>query len=130
MTEEELSVEDQEELQKYLSNIPQKEEKLGVFSFFNKVFKAKDTSKGSYLGQDELYSIRVYQSASLYAKEMNLKIVADYLRAEAEIVLATALSKDGFLVKQIVTQKKEITAKAVSEKKKKWLSSKKEEGEV
>ena len=128
MTEEDLSVEEQEELQKYLANIPQKEEKLGVFSFFNKVLKGKDTSKSSYLDKDELHSIRTYQSAALYADEMNLKDVGTYLKKEAEIVLSTSLGKEGFLIKQIVTQKKEITAKTVSEKKKKWLS-KKEEGE-
>ena len=129
MTEEEPTPEEIEELQRFLANVPQKEEKLGVFSFFNKVLKGKDTSKSSYLDKDELFSIRTYQSASLYAEEMNLKLVGKYLRAEAEIVLATSLGKDGFLIKQIVTQKREITAKAVSEKKKKWLSSKKTEGE-
>lgn len=130
MTEEELSTEETEELQKYLANIPQKEEKLGVFSFFNRVLKGKDTSKSSYLSQEELFSIRTYQSAGLYADTMNLKDVSKYLRAEAEIVAATSLGKDGFLIKQIVTQKKEIVAKTVSEKKKKWLSSKKTEGET
>ena len=129
MTEEELSPEEQEELQKYLANIPQKEEKLGVFSFFNKVLKGKDTSKSSYLSQEELFSIRTYQSAALYADTMNLKDVGKYLKAEAEITLSTSLGKDGFLIKSIITQKKEIMAKAVSEKKKKWLS-KKTEGEV
>ena len=126
MTEEDLSVEEQEELQKYLANIPQKEEKLGVFSFFNRVLKSKDTSKSSYLSQEELFSVRTYQSAGLYADTMNLKDVGKYLRSEAEIVLATSLGKDGFLIKSIITQKKEIMAKAVSEKKKKWLSRKTE----
>ena len=45
----ELSTEEAEELQRYLSQVPQKEEKTGIFNFFNKVFKAKDTKKGSYL---------------------------------------------------------------------------------
>ncbi len=130
MTEEDLSPEEQAELQKYLSNIPQKEEKLGVFSFFDKVFKAKDTSKGSYLDKDELYSIRTYQSAALYAEEMNLKLVGNYLKKEAEIIAATSLGKDGFLIKSIITQKREITAKAVSEKKKKWLAKKTEGDET
>ena len=129
MTEEDLSVEEQEELQKYLANIPQKEEKLGVFSFFNRVLKGKDTKKSSYLDKDELFSVRVYNSTSLYANQMNLKMVADYLKEEGEIIAATSLGKDGFLIKSIITQKKEIMAKAVSEKKKKWLS-KKEEGET
>ena len=129
MTEEsELSVEEAEELQKYLANVPQKEEKLGVFSFFNKVLRGKDTSKSSYVDKDELFSVRTYQSAALYADEMNLKLVGGFLKKEAEIILATSLGKDGFLIKQIVTQKKEITAKTVSEKKKKWLQ-KKTEGE-
>ena len=48
MTEEDLTPEEQEELQKYLANIPQKEEKLGVFSFFNRVLKGKDTSKATH----------------------------------------------------------------------------------
>jgi len=125
----ELSPEEAEELQKFLSNVPQKEEKLGVFSFFNKILKAKDTKKGSYLSQDELFSLRTYNSAALYADEMNLKLVADYLKNEGEIIAATSLGKDGFLIKQIVTQKREFTTKTPTEKKKKWLQ-KKQEGEV
>jgi len=129
MTEEELNSDEIEELQRYLSSVPQKEEKTGIFNFFNKILKIKDTSKGSYLGQDELYSVRIYQSSALYANEMNLNIVGNYLKAEGEIILGSSLSKDGFLIKQIVTQKKELTTKAVSEKKKKWLQ-KKEGSEV
>lgn len=127
--EEELSPEEMEELNKYLSNIPQKDEKTGIFHFFNKILKLGDTSKGSYLNQDELHSVRTYQSAALYANEMNLNLVADYLKKEGEVILATSLGKDGFLIKQVVTQKKELTAKSTSEKKKKWLQ-KKEGGEV
>ena len=128
MAEEELTTAEMEELQKVLSNVPQKQEKAGVFSFFLKVFKAKDTSKGAFINEDELHSVRTYQSAALYAEEMGLTNVQKFLRAEGEIILGTSLSKEGFLIRQIVTQKREMTAKTVTEKKKKkWLG--KEGGE-
>jgi hypothetical protein len=125
--EEELTPEEMEELNKYLSNVPMREEKTGILHFFNKILKLKDTSKGSYLNENELFAIRTYKSAALYANQMNLKLIGDYLDKEAEIIAATSLGKDGFLIKQVVTQKKELTAKTASEKKKKWLQSKKEE---
>jgi hypothetical protein len=126
---EELTPDEIEELNKYLSTVPKKEEKAGIFSFFQRVFKAKDTSKAGFVDEQELFSARTYQSAALYADEMNLKEVGKYLRNEGEIVLATSLSKTGFLIKAIITQKRELTAKTAAEKKKRWLG-KKEETEV
>ena len=119
-----LTPEETEELSKLLTNVPQKDEKHGVFIFFDKVLKTLDTKKAAYLKQDELQSVRAYNSAALYAEEMGLNKVKDYINKEAEIILATSLSKDGFLIKSVITQKKEMTAKAVTEKKKKWLETK------
>ncbi len=104
-----LTPEEQQDIREALgSNYPTQEEKPGVFAFFNKILKTDNTSKVGNLGMEELGSIRIYQSASLYAEEMELDLVSDYLKREAEIVLGTSLSKDGFLITQAVTQKREI----------------------
>jgi hypothetical protein len=128
--EDELSPDEIQELSRYMDKFPKPEEKHGIFSFFHKILETSDTSKAGNV-DEELNSVRIMQSTALYAKEMNLDLIKDYLNKEAEILLATSLSKKGFLVKALITTKKEMKAYMPSEKKKKsgWFS-KKEEGGV
>jgi len=128
---EDLTPEEIEELKMYMaslgSSVPRPEEKVGIFQFFNQVLKTKDTSKVSNLDKTELYPVRKLQNAALYIKERKMNLISNYLNQRAEIILATADSKEGFLIKQIITQKKELSTKVPKEGKKKWLKERKEE---
>jgi len=87
---------------------PTPPDKDSIFKFFREIIRAKDSSKIANVQIRELgflpLSIRGYQSIALFAKNQTLDDVADYLGAEAEIVLATSLSKKGFLPQLFVTQ--------------------------
>jgi len=129
MADDDLTPQELEQLKDMLGiSYPKGEEKVGIFHFFNEVLKTGDTSKVSNLDdKTELPSVRLLQSTALYSEEMGLTLVADYLRKEAEIVLATADSKKGFLIQQIVTQKKELKTKSGDTRGKKGWFKKKEE---
>lgn len=108
-------------------NYPKPEEKHGIFQFLAEVFRTKDSSKGANIDAEELFSVRTKQSGANYFGIMNANLIEQYLKDEAEIVLATSDSKDGFLIKQAITQKKDV--KVGSEKKKKTGFIKKKESE-
>jgi len=94
-----------------IGSYPERSEREGIFSFLKKILTTPDTSKVSNLDEQELHNVRVYQVASQYAREVNLEEVAKYLDKKGEIILATADSKEGFLIKMAVTQKKELDTK-------------------
>lgn len=101
---------------------PVPREKEGPWAFFIKLLKLKDSTKTAYLDDEELRVVRLLRGVSNYAEAWNLPVVRDYLKEEAEIILATSDSKHGFLIEKAVTQKRQIeTAVETSERKKsKW----------
>ena len=109
MTEEQLKLtpEEAQELKKFMGETPFPEEKQGLFAFFNKILKTKDTKKVSYLDGNEINAVRILENVANYARFMNNPKMEKYFREESETLLATALSKKGFFVKQAVTIKKE-----------------------
>lgn len=104
---------------------PLEKERPSAFAFFNKVLEKPDSSKVSNLTTDELggtrLSVRDYQSMALFSAFLGHDKVARYFAGKSEITLATGLSKKGFLMNLVVTQKKERT-KPSREVKKGWLS--------
>ena len=91
-------------------------------SFFRDVIRNKDSSKIGNLNDEELgmpqLPVRTLQELGMLSKEVfNRDTFADYFNEQAEIVLATSLSKSGFLIKQVGTSKKEIADVTPKEKK-------------
>ena len=119
---ETLTEEEKATLASYMNmNYPKPEEKTGIYHFFNKVLELIKSSKVGNLGVEELNTVRNLQRAELYAEEMGLDLVQDYLQKRGEIILATSLSNKGFLIKSIITTKKESKTKlSTGEEKKKW----------
>jgi hypothetical protein len=120
MSEEKLTTEEEEELFEALGGgYPKKQESVGIFNFFNKILRAKDTTKGAYLSEEEVRAVRIFQSTALYADKMGLGEVAKYLENEAEIILGSSLSKGGFLIESAISQRRKLEASTKQEKKKK-----------
>lgn len=109
MSEDDLTPEEIEELGNLLGGgSPSKKDKKDIFEFFSKILKTGDTIKVSNLDiNTELAPVRILRSTAEYAKIMGLDEIKDFLHAEAEVILGSALSKNGFLVDMAVTTKKE-----------------------
>jgi len=127
--EDELTPEDVQYVENYGEDgyYPRPEEKPGIFTFLNKLLRIKDTSKVSNLELNELNSVRCYQSAAQFANTWGLQDVSLYLTDEAEILLATALSKKGFLVNAATISRKDVKLRGESKTKTKSAWFKKNE---
>jgi hypothetical protein len=109
-------------------NFPMPEEKQGIFQFFNKVIETDDTSKVGNLNEHELEAVRLYQGLALYANTMGLDIVADHMVNEGEVMLSTSDSKTGFLIRSVITSRKEWKGSEGEKKEKKgWFGKQKAE---
>ena len=107
MDENTLTPQEEQELSEIMGgSYPQAKEATGIIGFFKKILGLVDTSKAGNLDADELNSVRMKQEAGLYAETMGFKEVANYFNGEAEVVLGTSLSKDGFFITQANTQKR------------------------
>ena len=91
----------------YGDAIPQFSQKLDLFGLFSKLLYIKDSS---YLDKHELgmldISVRECQRIALIAEMLGRNGVAQWLKDQAEIILATSSSKEGFLSNLFVTQRK------------------------
>lgn len=131
MSDEDLSPAELQELKEFLGvSHPTPDDKASIISFFKDILKAKDTTKVSNLDEEELASIRIYQSTALYAEEMGLSDVAIYLKNEAEVILASADSKKGFLVTSLISTKKELQLKQSKKERSGWFKKKVAEEET
>jgi hypothetical protein len=94
----------------YADSTPQFSQKDDLFSLFWKVVKIKDSSKVGYLDKTELgqldISVRDCQRIAEIARTLNKTGFAKFFDKQAEIILATSSSKDGFLPNLFVSQKK------------------------
>ena len=116
MTDENLSTEEKELLYKYLSDsesVPTQEAKYTVHVFLHRVATANDTTKVGYLKDEEVgtprHPTRALKSFALIASDIiKNDVISNYFNKESEIVTSTSLSRDGFLVKQAVTQTRQI----------------------
>ena len=105
---------------------PRPESKESNYKFFRFMIEKKDSSKIANLSSTELgnpmHSVRGLQSIALYAEAEGLTKIAQHLRAEAEITLATSLSHKGFFPTIIITNQKITRSFAPTEKKSGWFS--------
>lgn len=91
---------------------PEQKQKEGIFTFLNKVLTAKDTIKVGNLDKEELRVVRLLRDASNFAGVYGLEAIQGYFAGEAEVILASSDSKEGFLVSTAVTQKKHLETKS------------------
>lgn len=114
--EEELTQEEQEALEELGYGAPRPEEKHNIFSFFKRVISMGDTTRTSNLTEDELGAVKVpvrtNQFIALYAQQMGLIGLAQHFFKESQIITNSSLSRDGFLDKLAVTQKREMDARS------------------
>ena len=108
------------------------ESKANVHSFFTNVVKSDDTLKVGNLNEAELgiskLPVRTYKELELFANDVaNQKEWGEYFKQMSEIQTASSLSKEGFLLRQINTTKKEL-ADVTSKPKENagWFKSKKD----
>lgn len=112
-------------------NYPQEEEKQNIFSFFKRVITMKSNTRTANLNEDEMgrpiIPVRTNQEIALYCTAMGMGAFSDYFKDEAQILLGTSLSREGFLDKLAVTQKRESEwreRKFSPAQKKNWFSKK------
>lgn len=98
-------------------NAPSPEEKQNAFTFIHAIATSDDTKKTGYLKVDKELNelgipelpLRTYHSLAIISdKIMNNDFFRDYFLAEGESVTATSLSREGFLAKLAILQKREI----------------------
>jgi len=115
--EAETQLEDQAEQQKeiYDEQAQEFQEKSDLYNLFWKVVESDDSSKVGNVKDAELgtlnITIRDCQKIALLADTLGHPGFAKFFRAQAEIVLSTSASKDGWLPELFVTQRKYSTKK-------------------
>ena len=120
--ENQLTPEEMNELRSLGLSIADEQPK-GIFQFFTNILGLTDTSKAGFLSDEELYSVRIFQDTADFA-DLNYgenSLLGNYINRMAERVLATSLSKKGFLIDKSISTKKQVTSKGLQTKKK-WLS--------
>jgi len=133
-TNEQLSSEELGQLAKYLSqsdSAPMPDQKHNVHEFLHSVATETDTTKVGFLKEEELgnpkHPVRGFKEFALISKSIiGNDYFKDYFTAESEIVTASSLSREGFLVKQATTTTKQladITKKAKTQNKS-WFKKK------
>jgi hypothetical protein len=90
------------------SGFPKQKEQVGIFTFLNKVLKTDDTTKVGNVDKEELRVVRIDKDIASYAAVWNLDGISRYMTQEGEDILASSDSKEGFLVKTAVTQRKQL----------------------
>ncbi len=131
MSEENLYTEEQ--VKEYGEEIARQfaQEKSNIHSFFTKVIQNLSTTKtgnvtGEELGNPQM-TIRGLKELELFSRDIYLDDTwASYFEKMAEIQTATSLSKEGFLLRLSVTQKKELSDVTPTTKKKNsgWFKKK------
>lgn len=98
-------------------NAPTQDEKHNVHTFLHDVIVAEDTIKTANLRVDKdidelgvpSYPVRAAREMALVAEKiMGNTYFQNYFEKEAEITLATSLSREGFVVKQATVQTKQV----------------------
>lgn len=135
MSDEQLYTEEQ--VKKYGEEIARQyaQEKANIHSFFTKVIQNPSTIRIGNVSEEELgtpqLSIRGLKELELFSRDVYKdETWGDYFQKMAEIQTATSLSKEGFLLRLSVTQKKELADVTPKKKKNKgWFKKKGETGD-
>lgn len=107
----EESADMQQDIMEDLSPSPMRKDDL--YSLFWKVIKIRDSSKVGHLSKEELgmlqISVRDLQRIRLLSYALGHKYFGDFWADQAEIILATSSSKDGWLPELFVSSKQTKT---------------------
>lgn len=117
-----IAMQDDEMEERY--GAPPMRDKEGIWTFFKKIIGMRDSSKVANLNEEEMNAVRLMQQTSNYADSWTLDAVADYIKKDGEIILATSDSKSGFLVSTAVTSKKHVETKSgyqKAERRSRWF---------
>jgi len=135
MVEEELTPEEEQELTELFGEkgygYPTLEEKQNIYAYFKKVIAMPFNIKTANINKDEMgmiqLPVRSLLGLSLYCKSMGMSGFSHYFKNEAQIILGSSLSFEGFLDKLAVTQKKEseIKTRRLSQPKRGFFGKKK-----
>ena len=112
----------------YGSSIP--DGKQNVHTFLFNVATADDTLKLGFLKENEIGNasnpVRAFQHLKSFAKEiMGTDELATYFGNQSEIITASSLSREGFLVDRAVIQKRELKdGSKIRKENKSWFKSK------
>lgn len=123
--------EEEEEIREFYRRLGVEEK--GIDAFFLEIVRTDDTRKVGNLSYEELglpqLPIRtLFELARDCEKIPSMSSFEKDFKENAEMILATSLSKEGFLIKARITQKKEILGRE-RKRTKKGLFVKKEETE-
>lgn len=140
-TDEELTTEEEEVLEQMGYGYPKPEEKQNIYNYFKKVILMRDNTKTANLSNEELglarIPVRTNQEIALLCEALGMGNIKDskgfagYFHQESQILLGTSLSREGFLDKLAVTQKKEIESRIKKPLiKKGWFAKKSKEEEM
>jgi hypothetical protein len=111
------------------------QEKSNTHAFLTKVIDNDSTLKTGNINEEELgnpqINLRGLKELELFSRKIEKnELWADYFEGMAEIVTAPSLSKEGFLLKLAVTNKKELADVTPQRKRNKgWFSKKGESTE-
>ena len=125
------------ELLKYLTDsqgYPVPEEKYNVHLFLHRVATSENTLKVGNLSADEVgvptHSVRSLKGLALISdKIIKNNLYKEFFDAESEILSASSLSKEGFLVKQATTSTRNIADVSKAKKQNKGWFRRKEKPE-
>ena len=99
------------------AEVPQRRKQDSLYTLFQKVWKAPDSSKVANLNMPELgrplMSVRDAQYLELLGKTFHHEKFAKFFKNTSEIILATSASKKGWFTELFVSQRK-LTTRAVS----------------
>ncbi len=110
------------------------DEGRGIDNFFLEIIRTDNSKKVGNLTEDELGLPKLpIRTLSELENDCNLipsmSSFAKHFKKHSEDILATSLSKDGFLIKARITQKKELLGNDKQKQKRRGLFGKKEESE-
>ena len=115
LTPEEEAYLQQLEIDEARGLYPKPEEKPHIIGFFKKVIAMRDNTKTANLTKDELGFVRVPVRTNLelshYCRSMSMYGLSNYFSGSSQITNASSLSREGFLDRMVVTQKKESELK-------------------
>ena len=88
---------------------PQPKTDTGISEIFKSIFKSNETTKTANLDKNELglldLGVRQYKRLALVAKHLHFGLAEEWFNEQAEILTSTSLSKVGWLLELLVTQK-------------------------
>lgn len=133
---DELSLEEQQELAKFLApGSAVQDEKHNVHKFLHDVAISDDTTKTGFLTKEELgipkLPVRTHKELALFCREIaNMDYFADYFEKEAEIITSTSLSKDAKLLNLAVISKRQLedVTKQPKKENRGWFGGKNRKG--